>query len=112
MLQEHSTAVFDAAQSTKNLDTYKTCQVVDTGVNYFPLHYAYAMPKNSPFFSAFSFQIKKLKETAVIRRIFEPFKNQAQVCPDYSGRPLAMHQCITAFGFLLLGVCVSVLWLG
>ena len=56
------------AQATKALQPYLKCQVIDTGVPYYPVTFAYAMPKNSPFFEAFDYHIKHLKEIGAVKR--------------------------------------------
>ena len=112
LLKDSSYAVYENAQASKKYAPYLTCKVVDTGVQFFPVAFAYAMPKNSPFYAAFHYHISQLKAIGTVQRAVEAYESESQVCPNYSGMPLSISQCFTAFLFLLIGVGISTLWLG
>ena len=112
LLKDSSYAVYDNAQASKEYEPYLTCKVIDTGVKYFPVAFAYAMPKNSPFYAAFHYHISKLKEIGAIKKSIDAYEAEAQVCPDYSGKPLSSGQCFTAFIILIIGAVMSALWFG
>ena len=111
LLNDASYAVYDNAQATKKYDPYRLCQVIDTGVPYFPVTFAYAMPKNSPFFAAFYYHLSQLKEIGAIKRYHDANEGEAQECPDYSGKALSGGQCFTAFIILMIGAGMSSFWL-
>ena len=112
LLKDSSFVVYDNAQASKKYAPYITCQVVVTGMKYFPVQLAYAIPKNSPFYGAFHYHISKLKEIGTIKRYVDSYEGLDQVCPDYSGKPLPSSQCFTAFLVMIFGVANSALWLG
>ena len=111
MVKDSSFAVYDNAQSTKKYEPYISCDVIDTGVQYFPVTFAYAMPKNSPFFAAFYYHISQLKQIGAIKRYHDAYEGDHQLCPDTSGVPISGGQCFTAFIILLVGACFSLFWL-
>ena len=110
-MQDSSFAVYDNAQSTKKYDPYLSCHVIDTGMQYFPVTFAYAMPKNSPFFAAFYYHISQLKEIGAIKRYHDANEGDSQLCDDSSGMPISGGQCFTAFIILLFGAGFSLSWL-
>ena len=67
---------------------------------------------NSPFYDALDYNIKSLQEIGVIQRNDKTYKPHDQVCPDLSGKPLAMNQCISAFLILIGGFLICVLVFG
>ncbi len=57
------------------------------------------------------FHMNKLKENGAFKQIRDSYETQPQVCPDYSGQPLAWSQCFTAFICLVMGAAFGLLWL-
>ena len=113
LANDPSYAVYDNAQATKALLPYLKCQVIDTGVPYYPVTFAYAMPKNSPFFEAFEYHIKNLKEIGAVKRYHDMEQTSLDpLCPDYSGLPINEGQCFTAFIILIFGASISFIWFG
>ena len=104
--------MYDNAQASKKYEPYLSCAVVDTGVPYFAVAFAYAIQKNSPFYAAFHYHISKLIEIGTIQKSIEANEGEGQVCPDYSGKPLSAGQCFTAFIILIGGAGISALWFG
>jgi hypothetical protein len=80
-------------------------------VAYFPVSFAYTIQKQSPYFDAFWFHMTRLKENGAFKQIMDSYETQPQVCPDYSGQPLAFGQCFTAFIFLICGIVLGLFWL-
>ena len=46
-------AFFDNFYTTITYEPYKTCQIIAIPIAYFPVQFAYAFPKKSPYFDAF-----------------------------------------------------------
>ena len=70
------------------------------------------MQKHSPFYLAFDYHIRKLKETGSIKRYADKYDTEKQSCPDYSGKPISMQQCIVAFKILAAGYLSCAFMLG
>ena len=83
-------ALFDNYYATTPYDVYAKCQIIDVPVQYFPVQFAYAMQKQSPYFKAFWYQMSKLKENGAFHITEKRYESQPQVCPDYSGNPLIL----------------------
>ena len=69
------------------------------------------MQKESPYFKAFWYQMSKLKENGAFHITQQRYEAQPQVCPDYSGQPVNIGQCFTAFILLIAGIVFGLLWL-
>jgi hypothetical protein len=90
---------------------YINCQIINTGMPIYTTQLAWAIGKHSAVYGSFDYQIKKLRESGIINRLERKYKMKAQSCPDYSGKPLTIRQCIIAFGALISGTIASLLWL-
>ena len=112
LLEEPSFAVYSDANAMKRLDAYKMCDVIDTGVFFFPGTIAFAMPKNSQYFPLFQYHIGQLRETGLIKQYHDENEGDPQVCEEYSGKPITGGQCFTAFSILFVGAGISILWFG
>ena len=112
LLEDPSFAVYSDANAMKRLDAYKMCDVIDTGVFFFPGTIAFAMPKNSQYFPLFQYHIGQLRETGLIKQYHDENQGEPQVCEEYSGKPITGGQCFTAFTILFVGSGISILWLG
>ena len=56
--------------------------------------------------------MSKLNENGAFEKLIEPYESEPQVCPDYSGQPINLGQCFTAFVLLLIGILIGLLlWL-
>ena len=93
-------------------EAYSSCKIIDTGVTVSSSKLAWAVEKNSPFYDALNYNIKSLQEIGVIQRNDKTYKPHDQVCPDLSGKPLAMNQCISAFLILIGGFLICALVFG
>ena len=85
---------------------------IDTGTNVYTSQLAWAIPKQSPYDGIFTYNINKLKEIGVVERYSLKYSTQDQFCASYSGKPLGIKQCFTAFTALLVGILAGSLWLG
>lgn len=110
-MKDSSFAVYDNAQATKRYEPYLSCDIVDTGIQNFPVTFAYAMPKNSPFFALFQYHIGQLKEIGVFKRYQDEHGGEYRTCPYNSEMPMSQNRCFTAFIILLDGAGMSLLWL-
>ena len=100
-----------AESGLKQYEEYIRCEIIDLGKAVYTAQLAWAMQKQSPFYLAFDYNIRRLKEIGAIRRYDKRYKIKAQWCPDYSGKPLSINQCITAFNVIVIGVLGGFLWL-
>ena len=101
-----SVAYMDSA--AKSYVDYVECNIIDTGVTIQKAKLAWAIQKNSQFYSTFDYHIKRLKEIGSVQRFYEKYAPERQSCPDYSGNPIAMTQCFVAFKILAAGLTSSV----
>jgi ionotropic kainate glutamate receptor 2 len=90
---------------------YIDCKIIDVGTPLYTSQLAWAVKKRSHFYRTFGYQIKKLKEIGAVQKSYKTYVNQNQLCPDYSGNPLGVKQCITAFKFMSSGILFGLLWL-
>ena len=93
-------------------DAYKSCEIVAIPVVYYPVQFAMPIQKGSEFVELFAFYTNKLIETGSVKQIINNYISTAatQDCIDYSGKPLGINQCFTAFLLLIVGSCVSLVW--
>ena len=50
-----------------------------------------------------------MKESGLVQKNIKTYQMEAQVCKDYSGEPVSMHQCFTAFQIFAIGTSIAVL---
>ncbi|XP_059081679.1 glutamate receptor ionotropic, kainate glr-3-like isoform X2 [Tigriopus californicus] len=112
IIEESGYALFDNFFTTISYEPYEECQIIAVPVAYFPVQFAYAFQKKSPYFDAFWYQLNKMKERGATKQILEKYEAGKQVCPDYSGKPLGFGQCFTAFIALMGGMLLGFLCLG
>ena len=112
MLGDNSLAYYDNAVVVKRSIAYKSCELVAIPVAYFPVQFAMAVQKESEFKDLFAFHINKMIETGMVKQIVSKYlpDTDTQHCPDYSGKPLGINQCFTAFLLLFAGLCISLVW--
>ena len=104
---EDSHAVAYAETGMRHNEAYVNCQIRETGPAITASQLAWAIPKHSPFREAFRYHINKLKEVGIVKKFAETYDvDGGQMCPDYSGTPLNITQCITAFAILIVGICL------
>ena len=110
-MEDSEFAAYANALSMKSYEQYLSCQIVAIPPKYFPFQMGYTIQKNSPFFDAFRYYITQMKESGEVDKIRVSYKGKEQVCPTYEGKPLALRQCISGFGIILLGITLSLVWL-
>ena len=98
--------------NTKISPEYINCQIIDTGTPLKKTQLGWAMPKHSPYYLTFEYHIKKLKEIGIVQRFAKMYEAEHQTCPDYSGKPISMQQCIVAFKILAAGYACGIFFLG
>lgn len=98
ILRDPSFVMFDNFAARRYYDDYKSCETVDVPKKYFPVPVSFIAPKESPYFEAFLFHMRRMKERGVLGRILEGFEpKEGQNCPDYSGKALGFRQSFAAF---------------
>ena len=93
----------------KMTKAYITCKIVDIKPPIRKTHLAFATQKNSPYFQAFKHHINKLKEAGVVQKYIKSHQMEAQICKDFSGGPITIQQCYTAFQILAAGASIAIL---
>ena len=101
-----------AEAGKKHHEAYRQCQFIDTGTAIYTSQLAWAIPKYSPYDGIFTYNINKLQEIGVVDRYSLKYRIPDQLCPSYSGNPLGIKQCFTAFTVLSIGILAGSLWLG
>ena len=101
-----------AEAGKKHNEAYRQCQFIDTGTAIYTSQLAWAIPKYSPYDGIFTYNINKLQEIGVVDRYSLKYRIPDQLCPSYSGNPLGIKQCFTAFTVLPIGILAGSLWLG
>ena len=90
---------------------FLNCEMVKVGLPIRTSHLAFAVQKKSPLYIKFRDQIKRLKESGLVRRYIQRYNMESQKCESYSGKSVSIHQCVTMFQILLSGVIISFFWL-
>ena len=85
------------------------CKIVNIGEPIRTSQLAYATQKYSPLHQAFKNKIKNMKEGGNIQRAINRHQMTSQFCEDYSGKPISMNQCYSAFQLLLIGMLLALL---
>ena len=98
-----------AESGIRQYESYINCEIINISPVY-SVQLAWAMQKHSPFYLAFDHYIRRLKEIGAIQRYDKRYEIKDQRCPDYSGKPLSINQCITAFNVLVVGVFGGLSW--
>ena len=90
-------------------EAYLSCKIITTGAPVSNNKLAWAIPKESPLAETIGYNFKKIKEIGVIQRFSTAYLPPTQVCPNLSGRPLTMNQCISAFIILAIGFIACII---
>ena len=88
---------------------YISCKIVDIKPPLRKTHTAFATQKNSPYFQAFKHHINNLKEAGLVQKYIKSHEMETQICKDFSGGPVKIQQCYTAFQILTAGALISIL---
>ena len=108
---DHGQSVIYSESALRQHQAYIDCNIIDIGTSVYTAQLAWAVKKRSHLYRTFGYQIKKLKEIGAVQRYYKMYDTTKQVCPDYSGNPLSVKQCITAFKFMSAGILFGLLWL-
>ena len=93
----------------KMTNDYITCKIVDIKPPIRKTKMAFATQKNSPYYQAFKHHMTILKEAGLIQKFIKNHRMEAQVCKDYSGKPVTIQQCHFAFLILAAGAFLAFL---
>ena len=85
------------------------CKTVNIGEAIRTSQLAYATQKYSPLHQAFKNKIKNMKEGGNIQRAIKRHQMTSQFCEDYSGKPISMNQCYTAYQLLSVGMLLALM---
>ena len=111
ILLENSNNVIYEELNIMQHDAYRNCLIMDTGKPIYTSQLAWAVQKNSPLYPILRDRLQRLKEIGTVQRYNMRYKPRAQVCPDYSGKPITIKQCIAPFFVLVTGFIASIIWL-
>ena len=111
LLKDSLSVLYADGGWVKYTQPYLDCRIVDTGLPVYSSQLAWTMQKQSPFYGSFNYHLNKLKEIGAVQRYAKKYEMEDQVCPDYSGKPLALKQCFTAFVILITGIIGCLIWL-
>ena len=98
-----------AESMVKMTPAFVQCKIVNVGEPIRTAQLAYATQKHSPLHNAFEYQIKTMMEVGSIQRAIKRHQMTSQFCEDYSGKPISMNQCYTAYQLLFIGMILSFL---
>ncbi|XP_059085839.1 glutamate receptor ionotropic, kainate 5-like [Tigriopus californicus] len=107
ILRDTSLAYYDNFFAVRTLPVFADCEIIAIPAKYDVKPYAYGFQKDSPYLGLFNHYLKQLRERGTTKKILEKYDSRPQVCPDYSGKPLGLNNCFTAFVCLILGLLVG-----
>ena len=93
----------------KMTKAYITCKIVDIKPPLRKTHLAFATQKNSPYFQTFKHHMNKIIEAGLVQKYIKSHQMEAQICKDFSGGPVTIQQCYTAFQILAAGASIAIL---
>ena len=108
ILNDQYTVAYDES-TMKMTPDYTSCNIIDIKPPIRKTQLAFATIKNFPFYQAFKNHIIKLKQVGLVQKYINSHKIEDQVCKDYSGRPIVLHQCFMAFKILGTGMVMAIL---
>ena len=107
MAEDSSFAVYHS-RLVKEYEPYQTCKIVDTEVYYSRPPFSFAMPKNSPYYARFHYEINALKEGGMIKR-YQDARKKIKECPEQD-RAISGGQCFSAFVLLMGAAGISLIF--
>ena len=105
ILNDPYTAVYTES-IIKMTKAYLSCKIVDIKPPIRKTYLAFATQKNSPLYPKFKHHINNLKEVGLVQKYIKSQRIEAQVCKDYSGEPVTIKQCYSAFQILVAGMII------
>ena len=109
VLENENFAVYENFFSGSSFKEYVDCKLVVARGKYDFKPYAYGFQKDSPFLFLFNHFMNEMREKGTMGQILTKYEPKSQNCPDYSGKPLGISTCITAFVILTFGMGICVL---
>ena len=70
---------------------------------------SWAFQKNSPFLGLFNHFLIKMRDEGTLQKIIKSYLPPRQICPNYSGKPLTMRGCFTAFFIIIFGLSLAMI---
>ena len=108
MAEDSSFAMYHS-RLVKEYEPYQSCKIVDTEVYYSRPPFSFAMPKNSPYYARFHFEISALNEGGMIKR-YQDARKRIKECPELE-REISGGQCFSAFVMLMGAAAISAICL-
>lgn len=107
VMAETDFAAYDNFFAFRTYESYSACEIIDIPKRYDFKPYAYGFQKYSPYLGPFNYYLRQMREKGTTKKILDEHEPQPQVCPDFSGKPLGLESCFTAFLILISGLIVS-----
>ena len=113
MLDNEDVAVYSIFHANAAQPEYKSCRMIVIPGNYDYKPYTYGFQKDSPYLLLFNHFMNEMKEKGTMDQIMTKYEIKPQICPDYSGQPLGISTCVSAFIMLAFGMatCMIVVFL-
>ena len=111
ILDDDSYTVMYTQDAWTSHEEYKDCRILRAPEYYDPTLAGFALQKYSPYLFVFNHFLQKTKENGHIDRIWKQYVDDRQICTDYSGKPIGISTCFTAFIVLICGSTVSIILL-
>lgn len=111
ILDDESYAVYNNEAVWTVRKEYKDCKILRAPGRYDLTYSAFALQKHSPYRFVFNYFIQRIMENGLINRYLKDIVDDRQFCPDYSGKPVNISMCFTAFIVLFCGTTVSIILL-
>ena len=104
-------AVAYSESSIKLTRAYIECNIVQIRPPIRKSLLAFATRKHFPYYQTFEDHINNLKVVGLVQKYIQSYQMEAQICKDYSGEPVPIQQCFSAFQILITGIIVASLGL-
>ena len=113
ILKYENFALYDRFSSVASSREYSDCKIIGTLAKYDFKPSAYGFQKHSPYLFLFNHFLNEMREKGTMNKILTKYEPKPQNCPDYSGKPLGISTCISAFVILAFGMgsCVLLFFL-
>ena len=109
ILENENFALYDRFSSVASFKEYLDCKIIVAPGKYDFKPLTYGFQKDSQFLFLFNHFLKEMREKGTMGQILTKYEPKPQNCPDYSGKPLGISTCISAFIILAFGIGICVL---
>ena len=99
---------FDLDRSSKE---YKKCEITAVPQKYEFKPYAFAFQADSPYLRFFNYHLNKLRDIGGLQKMHTAMEQAPQECPDFTGKPLGLKNCIAAFLVMMVGIGSAIILL-